>query len=111
MKVRFGRECEYEARAGETILALARRVSFPLAAGCFNGGCGVCKIRLSSGKVYLNGPVSRKEVTPSEEAEGFTLACRAVPETNIEIDCYTRFRRQSAWKTTTELVSLNQHTV
>jgi ferredoxin len=106
MKVRFGETFEFEARDGESILDLARRVNFPLAAGCFSGGCGVCKVRLSVGCVRLNRAMSRNKVSREEEAEGYALACCAIPETDVKIDQYTRFRQEYGWKTVHELVSL-----
>jgi ferredoxin len=47
--------------------------------GCVNGGCGVCKVRITVGTVKSLGPISRAHVTIEEEAEGFTLACRSAP--------------------------------
>jgi len=49
--------------------------------GCVNGGCGVCKVRIVEGGVRPLGPVSRAHVSVSEEAQGYTLACRAAPAT------------------------------
>jgi ferredoxin len=47
--------------------------------GCVNGGCGVCKVRVTVGAVKSLGPISRAHVTEEEEAQGFTLACRSAP--------------------------------
>jgi 3-phenylpropionate/trans-cinnamate dioxygenase ferredoxin reductase subunit len=105
MKIRFGKGVESEARDGESILDFTRRMKIPLASGCFNGGCGVCKIHLAAGRVQLNGPISRKHVDKAEEESGYTLACRAVPQSDVEIDQYTELRRVSAWRVTTKLIS------
>lgn len=102
--VHFG-PTAYEIREHESILELACRTGFPLAAGCHRGGCGVCRIRLSAGEVSLRGPLSRTRVSVAEEADGFTLACQAVPATDIEVAQYTRFQRKGQWMTCTELVS------
>jgi 3-phenylpropionate/trans-cinnamate dioxygenase ferredoxin reductase subunit len=62
-------------------------------AGCVNGGCGVCKVRILSGTVEKLGPVSRAHVTVEEEAEGCTLACRAAPTTEVELAVMGKFRK------------------
>ena len=53
--------------------------------GCDNGGCGVCKVRVLSGEVKHIGPVSRAHVSEAEQAQGCTLACRAMPQTDLEL--------------------------
>jgi len=55
-------------------------------AGCINGGCGVCKVRIVAGSIRLLGPVSRQHVNLQEEAQGYTLACRAAPVGNIRLE-------------------------
>jgi len=54
--------------------------------GCVNGGCGVCKIRVLKGSTELLGPVSRAHVTAEEEAQGYTLACRVGPTTELKLE-------------------------
>jgi ferredoxin len=108
VRIRFGESADEEGQQGESILEFARRINFPIASGCFNGGCGVCKIHLSAGRVQLNGPLSRKHVSSTEENLGYTLACRAIPQTDVVIDQYTTFRRLSAWQVTTEIVSVGK---
>jgi ferredoxin len=108
VRIRFGECAEQQSQAGESILEFGRRLNFPMASGCFRGGCGVCKIHLAGGSVRLNGPLSRKHVSFKEEKSGYTLACRAVPQTDVEIDQYTKFRRLSSWQVTTELVSVEK---
>lgn len=54
--------------------------------GCVNGGCGVCKVRILDGEVRALGPISRAHVTPADEAEGLTLACRVAPCTDVRLE-------------------------
>jgi ferredoxin len=54
-------------------------------AGCVNGGCGVCKVRILEGEVAVLGPVSRAHVSAEEAASGFTLACRVAPVTAVRL--------------------------
>ena len=55
-------------------------------AGCVNGGCGVCKVRILEGDVTQLGPVSRAHVSAEEEAQGYTLACRVAPATAVRLE-------------------------
>ena len=58
--------------------------------GCVNGGCGVCKVRIVNGTVNKIGPVSRAHVSAQEEAEGYTLACRVAPATEVSLEVVGR---------------------
>jgi ferredoxin len=55
-------------------------------AGCVNGGCGVCKVRILEGDVTQLGPVSRAHVSAEEEAQGYALACRVAPATAVRLE-------------------------
>ena len=55
-------------------------------AGCVNGGCGVCKVRIVEGTVTALGPVSRAHVSAAEECTGITLACRVAPATTVRLE-------------------------
>ena len=68
----------------ETILSAALREGVRFPHSCRVGGCATCKCKLVSGKV--------KELTESayilseeELAEGYILACQAVPKTDVQI--------------------------
>ena len=69
---------------GETVLqaALASGIAYPH--GCRMGRCGACKSRLISGEVDLlkHTPFS---LTEEEKAVGLTLACRAIPLSDVVI--------------------------
>ena len=55
-------------------------------AGCVNGGCGVCKVRIVEGTVTRLGPVSRAHVSREDECCGYTLACRVAPATAVRLE-------------------------
>ncbi len=55
-------------------------------AGCVNGGCGVCKVRIVEGRVHALGPVSRAHVSADEEQAGVTLACRVAPACAVTLE-------------------------
>ncbi|MGB3071685.1 MAG: 2Fe-2S iron-sulfur cluster-binding protein [Ottowia sp.] len=59
--------------------------------GCASGGCGVCKVRIAQGTVHQLGPISRAHVSPDEERDGYTLACRAGPCCAVELEVAGRF--------------------
>ena len=62
-------------------------------AGCVNGGCGVCKVRIVEGKVTSLGPISREHVSAEEERRGITLACRVAPATAVRLEVVGKFER------------------
>ena len=50
--------------------------------GCRGGGCGVCKVRVLSGR-YQAAKMSRQHVSHEDEARGFVLACRTLPHSDL----------------------------
>jgi CDP-4-dehydro-6-deoxyglucose reductase len=64
---------------GHTFLdaALAAGIAYPHS--CRSGRCGACKSKLIAGRVAL-GPHTLFALTHKEKADGFILACRAVPD-------------------------------
>ncbi len=63
-------------------------------AGCVNGGCGVCKVRIVEGSVRALGPVSRAHVSADEEEAGLTLACRVAPSCAVTLEVAGKLQRQ-----------------
>ena len=53
--------------------------------GCHGGGCGVCKIRIVSGR-YKTIPMSRAHVSEEEERQGVALACRTYPQEDLDLE-------------------------
>lgn len=84
----------FRCSATEPILrAMARLGRRGIPAGCLNGGCGVCKIRVRAGSCRETGPVSRAHVSPEESARGCTLACRAAPDSDVELEVLGKLQR------------------
>lgn len=52
--------------------------------GCRGGGCGVCKVRITSGE-YVTKRMSREHVSEEEEACGVVLACRLFPRSDLKL--------------------------
>ncbi|GGH67157.1 hypothetical protein GCM10010975_36700 [Comamonas phosphati] len=76
-------DCGTDESLLKGMLRLGRR-GIPV--GCINGGCGVCKVRIVEGCVQPLGPVSRAHVSEDEEAQGYTLACRAAPTAAVRLE-------------------------
>ncbi|MGB1563488.1 MAG: 2Fe-2S iron-sulfur cluster-binding protein [Sinimarinibacterium flocculans] len=60
--------------------------------GCRGGGCGVCKVRVVSGE-YSTGCMSRAHISPEERAEGYALACRLYPKSDLEVQVIGKMLR------------------
>ena len=52
--------------------------------GCRNGGCGACKVRVTAG-TYQARKMSRAVLSAAEEADGFVLACKTYPCSDMAI--------------------------
>lgn len=76
---------EIEVREDETVLEAAFRQGYNLAYGCREGQCSACKCYLLEGEVDLL-PYSTFALSESEEANGYTLICRALPYEDLVIE-------------------------
>ncbi len=52
--------------------------------GCHGGGCGVCKIQITSGPI-VTLVMSRDYVSEGEEKKGIVLACRTFPRGAVSL--------------------------
>lgn len=57
--------------------------------GCRGGGCGVCKVRITSGS-FNTRRMSRACVSLAEEEAGVVLACRVYAEGDLTLDVVGR---------------------
>lgn len=70
---------------GETVLAaMGRQGSTGIPVGCRGGGCGVCRVRILSGR-YRCGTMSRVHVGDADRESGHALACRLYPQSDLSI--------------------------
>ncbi|ARO86817.1 CDP-6-deoxy-delta-3,4-glucoseen reductase [Nitrosospira lacus] len=74
------------AQPGETVLEAALREGFPLPYGCRNGACGTCKGKIIQGTVDF-GSHNEDALTEIEKRAGMALFCRAVPLSDLVIQC------------------------
>ena len=85
---------EYSCRGSETLLiGMARLGRKGIPAGCLSGGCGVCKVAVRKGRWHKSGPMSRAHVSEEEEARGIALACRIVPDEDLEVEVIGKMQR------------------
>lgn len=84
----------FDCAAHESLLTGMLRLGRKgIPAGCVNGGCGVCKVRILEGAVRPLGPISRAHVSQSEEAQGCTLACRVAPLEPVRLEVTPLLRK------------------
>jgi 3-phenylpropionate/trans-cinnamate dioxygenase ferredoxin reductase subunit len=65
--------------------------------GCVNGGCGVCKVHIRSGRVRKVGAMSRAHVSVDDEATGVCLACRVAPLEDVVVDVVGKMTKAFAF--------------
>jgi NAD(P)H-flavin reductase/ferredoxin len=76
---------EIDCAVGETVLDAAFRHGYNLVYGCREGQCSACKSLLLEGEVALR-PYSSFALSDSEAANGYSLLCRAMPETDLVVE-------------------------
>ena len=78
-------DAPFSCPAHERVLvAMERQGLRQLPVGCRGGGCGVCRVRVTSGR-YRTGRMSRAHVSTGDEAAGIALACQLMPETDLSL--------------------------
>ncbi|MCL1913032.1 MAG: 2Fe-2S iron-sulfur cluster-binding protein [Eubacteriaceae bacterium] len=82
----FGQDIFFQCKENEAVLAAMKRSGAKtIAAGCFGGGCGVCKVKLISGAATYK-TMSRAHISTDEEGRGIVLACCMFPKSDIELE-------------------------
>jgi propane monooxygenase reductase subunit len=76
---------EIDCGEDESVLDAAFRQGYNLAYGCREGQCSACKCFLLEGEVDLL-PYSTFALSETEEANGYTLMCRALPYEDLVIE-------------------------
>lgn len=73
----------FSALPGESVLAAALRCGVHIPHECQFGGCGTCRIQLTQGAVRYDEFPSA--LTPEEAAQGYALACQALPVSDLTL--------------------------
>jgi propane monooxygenase reductase subunit len=76
---------EIDCDEDETVLDAAFRQGFNLVYGCKEGQCSACKCYLLEGEVSLK-KYSTFALSESEESNGYSLLCRAMPDEDLVIE-------------------------
>lgn len=70
----------------ENLLAGMRRTGKgPVQYGCFNGGCGNCRVKILEGKYEVIHRMSKAHVSAEDEEQGYVLACCVKPLSDITL--------------------------
>lgn len=78
---------------GVSLLHALRRIGRKgIPAGCYGGGCGVCKILVLEGP-YTTGKMSRDQVSEDEQRAGYALACKTFPGGDLRVAIVGKMRR------------------
>tara|TARA_B100001939_G_scaffold333021_1_gene332570 strand:- start:3295 stop:3645 length:351 start_codon:yes stop_codon:yes gene_type:complete len=78
-------------RDRSVLVAMEARGLARIPVGCRGGGCGICKIRVVSGD-YRTGRMAACHVTEEERRQGYVLACRLYPNSDLIIRLRTKNR-------------------
>jgi ferredoxin len=75
----------FRCAAEQSLLAAMESVGIGRnAVGCRGGGCGRCRIRVVDGTI-ARGKMSRAHVSAEQERQGYALACRAYPRSDLVV--------------------------
>ena len=85
-------------RPDETVLSAILRCGAKVVFGCRGGGCGICKMRLVSGRVD-HGRCSAAVLSEAEKRDGLFLSCQARPvgHLTVELTEANGYRRPTGW--------------
>jgi ferredoxin len=83
----------------ETVLAAILRGGASVMFGCRGGGCGTCKMRVTSGQIE-HGRCSAAVLLEEEKRCGWFLSCQARPRSDltIELSVANRYRVWRSWR-------------
>jgi ferredoxin len=74
-------------------MEMARCHGIPV--GCRNGGCGACKVRVTSG-LFQTRKMNRAVLSEQEERDGCVLACKTYPQADITVQVLGRVWQPAA---------------
>lgn len=72
----------YRVRAGEPLMNALERFGIVTPARCRSGACGVCRVRVLTGRVFMPPGTAIRE---SDKVHGYIHACVAYPLTDLEL--------------------------
>jgi len=72
-----------KSHAGQTILELSEELGIGIDFSCRIGTCGVCKVKMTAGKVEMEVQDALDE---HDKENGIILACQAKPQTEVTVE-------------------------
>ncbi len=82
---------------GQNVLAAMERLGRKgIPVGCRGGGCGVCRVQVVGPGRYHTLKMSRAQVSEADEAAGICLACKLIPEGDLNLRPLGLLRRRLA---------------
>lgn len=74
-----------EGRQGESLTATLLRAGYAMRIGCHRGGCGICRVQITSGQITYATAVAETVLPEAERQQGVALACRAMPVGDVTV--------------------------
>jgi ferredoxin len=61
--------------------------------GCRGGGCGICRVQVLGDGKYHTGKMSREQVPVEDEEKGICLACKLIPESDLQLKVLGKWQK------------------
>lgn len=103
-----GHEAAITCEPDEDVITAALRQGLILMSECREGACSTCKCFLADGEYTELLPFSVYALSPSEQEEGYVLACRLRPSSDAEIEFDYPFSMVQQYEETERRGSLDQ---
>ncbi|MFP3042478.1 2Fe-2S iron-sulfur cluster-binding protein [Treponema primitia] len=76
----------FSCREDESVFAaMIRARTGPVSCGCAGGGCGACRVRISSGEWIAFKTMSAAHVSEDDKKEGIVLLCCVQPRSDLTV--------------------------
>ena len=77
---------QFRCRDDQNVLSAMERLGRRgIPVGCRGGGCGICRVQVLGTGKYHTLKMSRAQVSIDDEHKGICLACKLIPEGDLEI--------------------------
>lgn len=78
-------DVSFGCKADQNVLQAMERLGRKgIPVGCRGGGCGICRVQVKQGQ-FRTLKMSRAQVSEQDAAVGIALACKLIPEGDLEI--------------------------
>lgn len=85
----------FTCKEGQNVLLAMERLGRKgIPVGCRGGGCGICRVQVLGEGKYRTLKMSRAQVSAEDEADGICLACKLIPEGDLNIRALGLLRKR-----------------